>query len=155
MHLLNRDVEQSDCNASVSGDCYVSNSSLSVEIRDAFRQRPAESKPGRTTRDRRRFPVRHIPASWISLCSVLYFVLVTEDLYHRQNVEPDSQAAELLAAAAQAGGPRVLGAAVQVEDVCLSAAEFKFEAIALAVLGGYLLFYLIGKAFNMGRARSA
>lgn len=34
-------------------------------------------------------------------------------------------------------------------------AEFKFEAIALAVLGGYLLFYLIGKAFNMGRARSA
>ncbi|BEI81748.1 hypothetical protein CcaverHIS002_0209080 [Cutaneotrichosporon cavernicola] len=34
-------------------------------------------------------------------------------------------------------------------------AAFKFEGIMLAILGAYLLLHLIGKRFNMGRARNA
>ncbi|CAK9784055.1 DUF1682-domain-containing protein [Cutaneotrichosporon oleaginosum] len=34
-------------------------------------------------------------------------------------------------------------------------AAFKFEALMLAILGGYLLLHLLGKQFNMGRAKNA
>lgn len=34
-------------------------------------------------------------------------------------------------------------------------AAFKFEAIMLAILGGYLLLHLLGRQINMGRAKTA